>query len=677
MTNLVLELGCEEIPSRFMPGLLRQIKEGFEKAFEQHRLQFESVDTFGTYRRLILKVTELQEKQDDLEQLVKGPPVAIALDDNQALTKAALGFLKKNNCSESDYSIQAIDGKDYITVQRFEAGQETTLLLSTLIPDVIRSLSLPIAMTWGDCSHTFIRPLHWICALFGDELINCSLFSQQADRVTYGHRSLSEPGNFNGKALTVSSSDVFFDVLATQGLVQWNHHEREASIKQGLAQAGQTQPDPQLLNEVTFLVEAPVLLQGAFSSDFLDLPNEVLVECMKKHQRYFPIYKNNALDNTFLMVADNVTDQNKDTIIKGNEKVLVARLKDADYFWQEDRKKSYSDFLPKLDGIVFQKGLGSMHDKCARVATIAAELNRVLALSVPSDTIEKTAYYIKADLVSHMVFEFPSLQGVMGQYYATHSKLDDAVALAIREHYMPVSATADLPHSELGRLFALADRFDTLIASFANGNKATGSQDPLGLRRAANAILAILFDAGYDLSLTQIIDFIYDLLPKAEQRDFVTDFIQQRVKSFLIEQGIRYDLAEAQLPTAFVSLKTAVLKARQLQAFREAKPDSFKQMVEAAVRVHRLAAKADSSAVDASLFEQDVEQASYTSLVALQEKPTTYDDLYNYSKQLTQYFDDVLVMADNAQLKTNRLAFLCLVDQLYLAQASFEAVVLD
>ena len=318
-----------------------------------------------------------------------------------------------------------------------------------------------------------------------------------------------------------------------------------------------------------------------------------------------------------------------------------------------------------------------MHDKCARVATIAAELNRVLALSVPSDTIEKTAYYIKADLVSHMVFEFPSLQGVMGQYYATHSKLDDAVALAIREHYMPVSATADLPHSELGRLFALADRFDTLIASFANGNKATGSQDPLGLRRAANAILAILFDAGYDLSLTQIIDFIYDLLPKAEQRDFVTDFIQQRVKSFLIEQGIRYDLAEAQLPTAFVSLKTAVLKARQLQAFREAKPDSFKQMVEAAVRVHRLAAKADSSAVDASLFEQDVEQASYTSLVALQEKPTTYDDLYNYSKQLTQYFDDVLVMADNAQLKTNRLAFLCLVDQLYLAQASFEAVVLD
>jgi glycyl-tRNA synthetase beta chain len=678
MTNLIIEIGCEEIPSRFIPGLLNQIHESFTKECELRRLPFQTIQTFGTYRRLIVSVKGLSVIQDDMHRIIKGPPSKIALDSEGKLTQAALGFLRKNDCLESDFNLQTIDGSEYICVRKFEKGQTTLAILPDLIRTVFMGLSLPIAMTWGRCTDTFIRPVQWVCVLFGTQLVPLTLFSIQSAAFSYGHRTLSEPGNFVGKKLQISDADSFFDLLFQQGKVVWDQSLRKTMIRSQLAENGQNNPDEELLNEVVFLVESPEVLTGAFESQFLQLPVEVLVECMKKHQRYFPIYLDSKIKNEFLLIADNVTERNKVTIVKGNEKVLVARLKDADFFWNEDRKQPLISNIEALKGIVFQKNLGSIYDKCTRISKIAIKLAPLFELSLSESELTRIAYLIKADLVSHMVFEFPSLQGVMGAYYAIQSGESEPVATAIREHYMPLQAASACPSTALAALFAVSDRLDTLVASFSNGNKASGSQDPLGLRRAANGCLVIFLQYKIVIKLEEIVDFVYALMPSQDYKEILIAFLTQRVTTFLSEQGLRYDEAAALTPIALESLSKATNHASVLQQYRKEHPTKFKQIVETAVRLSRLAKKGDSLAVNSRYFVLDIEAKSYEELVSLNRLfLLDMNRLYDFSNLLVSYFEEVLVMSDDEKLKVNRLAFIRACELYFSSIATFESIVFD
>ena len=687
-TSYCLEIGCEEIPSRFIEELCLNLKLKFIEALGRNRLVCDenSVQTYATYRRLLVMVPQLADKQLDESLYIKGPPVHIGLDKDGNFSQAALGFAKKFSVTEKDLCVREFDGNEHVSYLKETVGLDTIAVLTTLVPAVIKSLPLSINMRWGSHPESFIRPIHWIVSLYGKTVVPFSLFGIQAGAISYAHRMLSEGKNSLGKPVTIKSATSLQEKLKNHS-VMLNQADRKAVIEEALQDHDQSDIDSKLVNEVVYLTEQPVVLKGTFDAKYLELPDFVLIECMKKHQRYFPvIQKGKGLIPAFLFVADNVTAGNEETIIKGNQKVLAARLEDALFFYKQDTSVMFESFVERLKGVVFQKNCGTMYDKQERLAKILIFLrNQVGVNDGEDDFLNRLAYLSKADLVTQVVVEFPSLQGKMGAHYASLTDDNKVYGNDIAEQYLPTGFSSDLPESIPGALLALADRFDTVVYSFFNGAKPTGSQDPLGLRRAVNGIFRILHKFDWHCDINAVCDYCYSLIGAEKHRDRLDGFIQGRFHGMLLDDGFSHDMADSIAHLAVTNISLAIEKGEAINQFKEKDFNGFKLISETAVRVHRLAVKADSMVVKDTLFEHEIEKRLYHCVDSKKDQffnghvfngTDRLVDLVSISQDFTRYFDEVLVMVDDDEVRNNRLRFLAFCDTLFLQFADFEKIVI-
>lgn len=691
MSRYLLEIGTEEIPARFMAGFLEDLKKLTEQTLTQARVSYGQVRTLGTYRRLALTITDLADHQADVNDKVKGPPAAISVDKNGEFLPPAMGFAKRLGIPPSQLVTEEENGQAYLFGIRKEKGRPVKDLLPELMQRILDSLQLPIAMRWGHFDRPFYRPVHWMVSLLDKEIVPFSFFDIKAGNISYGHRFLTSNPNdatiASGQEVVISSASDY-EALLEQAFVIADQKKRETIIRKGLAHHHVNQPDAALVEETVFLTEFPTLLTGQFDKAYLDIPAEVLVQCMKKHQKYFPIYETSTLTHRFVVVADSVTDQSRANITKGNEQVLRARLEDVKFFWDEDRKKRLEDRLPKLHQVVFQKNLGSMADKVARIRELSLYLLNELKMNAHKTDVLRTAELCKADLVTQMVFELPDLQGVMGRIYALKQNEKTEVAQGIEDHYRPRSQGDALPATVSGKIVGIADRLDTIVSCYANRLLPTGSQDPWGVRRAMLAILTLVVENAFRLDLLACFKKAYDVLGRSLNRpdisgnypnlDALISFFEQRVKGYLQENKtapVSADIADAVTFTAISDPFLTVRRAQELETLRRQNPDGFKVVTDTAVRVGRLAEKAGTDAVSLSLFKEEIEQKSWQAYTTLEAIPDADISAFlPLCQTMTAYFDKVLVMHEDSAVRDNRLGFLKQLNRLFKTVADFERI---
>jgi len=660
--SLIIEIGCEEIPSRFVTSLSHSFRESLEKELVRHGIQFEkgSSQIYSTYRRLVVFIKDVSEDQDDQVISLTGPPLAISKDDNGDWTVPAKKFAEKCGCSLEELHVSKdVKNRDILFFERKKKGGRSLEVLSSILPDVITSLHLPIAMKWGVGEHTFIRPVHWVLALFGDEVVPFDLFSCQSGSRSLGHRILS-----NNVAIKVNHADTYVDQLR-EAFVLVSPREREQVITTEL-QRESSHWDAGLLDEVKNLVEWPTPLIGEIEDKYLTLPSSVIAETMKTHQKFFPLYDGEDLKRTYLVIADNVTDKNRSTVLNGNGRVLKARLEDALFFWTEDLKRPLDSFVEKLKTIVYQQGIGTIHDKVTRIETLSVYLNEVLSLSIPTESLKLSSRYSKSDLASQMVYEFPDLQGEMAKYYAQHHGFSPDISLALHEHYFPLQAGGKCPTQILSAIVGLADRLDHIVGSYVAGHLPTGSKDPLGIRRAMYTLMELCDNFELNLDITRAIDKAYELYGGEKNRSSLIEFFTQRLKSYFEDKGLNHDEALSIIELSYRDLR----HRRHLEPlFESRKEQSFKLLVDNAVRVKRLARKLEHAPeVNESLFKESIENKLWTHF---QESNT---DILSLNEILPEYFEHVLVMDPDSAVKHNRLSVLKAIDDWYSLTADFEKI---
>ncbi len=668
--KLLFEIGCEEIPSRFIPGALEQFQKAAAGLLDDYRLKHGAVEALGTPRRLVLVVAELEEMQPDLVEQIKGPPVDRAYDAQKDPTKALLGFIQGHGVPLEAVRQEELKGAPYIMIDKETSGRPTPELLTELLPKLIQRLSFPRPMYWRQKDVRFARPIRWLLALYGNHPVHFNYAGVEAGKATYGHRFLA-PGPFN-----VDSADHYFTVLADKYVVVDPSRRREMIIEQlnrkAEAQGGKALVDEGLLEEVTYLVEYPVAVDGAFDPVYLDLPQEVPITSMQHHQRYFPIVEKESgrLMPSFVGISNNRFNP---TISKGYTKVLSARLADGRFFFDEDRKMPLESYVEKLESVVFLESLGTLDQKRQRLLELTGKLG--IALRLPAGQIEtakRVAHLCKADLVTGLVKEFPELQGVMGREYALLSGETGVVAAGIYDHYLPRFNGDQLPESIEGGLVSLADRIDTLAGCFAIGIQPTGSQDPYALRRQAQGAIAILNSFGLQLTVDEYIgiglEAIGDTLKlddarKAELQTQLADFLVQRIRFALQEKDMEYDLIEAVLGVPFKSVSEIIIKAVVLKDYLNG--PLLDEVTVAYNRVATLAGKADGGKVDKALFEEVAEKELLMTLQAVESALKGHDDpafilekLQILKQPVDNFFDNVMVMAEDEILRKNRLNLL-------------------
>ncbi len=689
----LLEIGCEEIPARFMDTLLEDLEKGLKNSLEKANLGFSGLQPFGTYRRFGVLISQLNETSTASSAKIKGPLTSIAMDGDGALLPPGLGFVKRFGLQESDVFCEDEQGKSYLFAYKKSGGELAKDLLPELIKKTILSLPLPIAMKWGDNQGPFIRPVHWVVSLLGKDILPFELFKINAGRQSYGHRMLSiNPKTehlIHGQPVQIeAASDAFFDHLRAVH-VEIDPEKRSDIIKDELRKINHSLVgiDSKLLNEVVWLTEWPKAIKGSFDSAYLEVPQEVLIESMVKNQKYFPILKDNKLTNSFIIMAENVTAENEDVIRSGNQKVLKARLDDAKFFWEEDKKIPLETHLEKLKKTTFQKGLGTMWDKVERLKKLSLKVAGHLKFRInPPDLskLEEAARLCKADLSTHMVYEFGNLQGIMGsKYYSIQqveagNPVDTEIRDAIAQQYGLVK-----PTNHISFCLSLADKIDTITACFSNGLIPTGSQDPWGVRRALYGIFNILEGSNNpqldhkekDVSLFALLDFGFEALNTTSNQDKCRQFTKERIAQFFKDtHGYPHDVVAAVLDNACFAFFEAQDVAKKLAEDKEYNP-AFKLLVETAVRINRLSKNAANSQYDASHFSEAIEEELYE-LVSGLPKKLDLVHLYWLSELFTQYFDKVLVMDNNEVIRNNRLGFLSHVNERYLSVAQFEKIVL-
>ena len=660
MAKYVLELGLEEIPARFMEKFLFDLKASFSKGLDDNRINFETFKTVGTYRRLIVEVDGISEYQLDLDEEVKGPPLKIAFGEKGEALPPAIGFAKKVGIKPE----ALVQKEGACFAKKFEKGKASSEILPQVVESCISQWSLPIAMRWGEEDIPFFRPLHWIVSLLDSEVIPVRMWGIDATNKSYGHRMLTDSSDsktvISGKEIEISSANSLIDQLR-ENYVEPDSKKRQEIIETGI----KGEPvDKDLLTELIYLVEWPTILEGTFDKSYLSIPEMALIDCMQKHQKYIPRWtENNTLSSSFWVVAESVTEGNRNQIIKGNERVLKARLEDVKFFWEEDTNRKMRSLLPKLDAIVFQKNLGSVADKTKRIASIARQLNEKLELKGDVEVIEDAALLSKVDLVTAMVTEMPALQGVMGRLYLEKEGEKSDVAKTAEQHYWPKFVGDKVPEIPVANLISIADKIDTVVACFVNKLNPTGSQDPWGVRRAVLGILQIIKAKGYAIDVQELVEVAYKELGESdESKSTCLQFIAQRFEQDLVDQGVQKETARAFSSTLLKDFKGAVLWGKVVDGERQS--EGFKALVETAVRVSRLANKIDTVVpVQESLFDKEVEHQSFkifnASVNALESlREPSLAPIYGLVPTLTTYFEDVLVMAEDEKIKTNRLSFL-------------------
>ncbi|WP_019781665.1 glycine--tRNA ligase subunit beta [Streptococcus sobrinus] len=657
--NLLVELGLEELPAYVVTPSEKQLGQKMADFLKDNRLSFESIQTFSTPRRLAVRVTDLADKQEDLSEDFKGPAKKIALDAEGNFTKAAQGFVRGKGLSTDDIEFRQVKGEEYVYVTKQEAGQPAEDVLAG-IPEVLNSLSFPVSMHWASNSFEYIRPVHTLTVLLDDQALDMDFLDIHSGRVSRGHR-------FLGKETQIGSADSYEEDLRKEFVIS-NSQERQDMIVEQIkaieaSQNVKVDIDPDLLNEVLNLVEYPTVFMGHFDEKYLEVPEEVLVTSMKNHQRYFVVRdQSGQLLPNFVSVR-NGNEHYLENVIKGNEKVLVARLEDGEFFWHEDQKLKIADLVAKLSHVTFHEKIGSLSEHMARAGVIADYLAKTVGLSADeSKALARAASIYKFDLLTGMVGEFDELQGIMGEKYALLAGEEAPVATAIREHYLPDSADGVLPQTKVGAVLALADKLDTLLSFFSVGLIPSGSNDPYALRRATQGIVRILDSFGWAVPMDQLVDNLYDLsfdsLTYAHKQE-VMDFIAARVDK-MMGSGVSKDIREAVLAGSTFVVPQMLAAAQALQAASQA--DNYKPAVESLSRVFNLAEKAPADvAVNPSLFENDQEKALAQSLADLQLSDDVKENLTQFfalSPVIDAFFDNTMVMSDDETLKNNRLALL-------------------
>ncbi|MET3634826.1 glycine--tRNA ligase subunit beta [Streptococcus porcorum] len=656
--NLLVELGLEELPAYVVTPSEKQLGQKMEAFLTEHRLSFETIETFSTPRRLAVRVRGLADKQTDLTEDFKGPSKKIALDADGNFTKAAEGFVRGKGLTTADIEFREIKGEEYVYVTKNEEGKSAKDVL-VAIPELLQSLTFPVSMAWANNSFTYIRPVHTLTVLLDDEALDMDFLDISSARTSRGHR-------FLGKETEIASADSYEADLRAQFVITDPAERQNMIVEQIKAIEDKhnvtVEIDQDLLNEVLNLIEYPTAFMGSFDTKYLEVPEEVLVTSMKNHQRYFVVRdKSGKLLPNFISVR-NGNDQHIDNVIKGNEKVLVARLEDGEFFWREDQKLKIADLVERLKVVTFHEKIGSLYEHMERTKVIAEKLADLAGLSADEKAdVARAADIYKFDLLTGMVGEFDELQGIMGEKYALLAGEKPAVAAAIREHYLPNSAEGELPESKVGAVLALADKFDTLLSFFSVGLIPSGSNDPYALRRATQGIVRILEAFGWEIPLDQLIAELYSLNFASltyDNQPAVMDFIRARVEK-MMDKAIPKDIREAVLAssTFVVRLQLAASSA----IFQKSKEADYKEAVENLSRVFNLAEKAETTAIDEALFENAEEKALFEAVVGLElteDMTENLNKLFALSPVIAAFFDNTMVMADDAAVKVNRLALL-------------------
>lgn len=688
MSSLLVEIGIEELPARFIEPAVKQFGELLKSRLEQERIDFGSVQLYSTPRRLTVMIDQLDQKQADLSQDVKGPPKNIAYKDGEP-TKAALGFAKSQGVKMEQITTKDLDGTEYLFAHKFIHGKPTKTVLSEILPEIITAISFPKNMRWGNYKLRYARPLRWIVALLGEEVIPFRVENVIASNVTYGHRQLcSDPVKVKSAAnylVSLRESYVIADQPMRKQLI-WNQiMDLVETID------GKVIEDEQLLAEVTNLVEYPTAFLGTFEHEFLEIPEAVLVTTMKEHQRYFPVYNREGVLLPYFIGVRNGADNQLDVVTAGNEKVLKARLADAKFFFDEDRQHQLEDNLSKLEAVVFQEGLGSMYDKVQRISSLAKTLTDNLNLSESAEQILRTARLGKADLVSLMVNEFPELQGIMGAKYAELAGEHPEVVIGIEDHYKPRFSGDELPRNMPGTIVSIADKVDSLVGYFGLGKIPTGSQDPFALRRQALGIVQIMLNNKITLDLSKLIEFAlagYQAQLNLSNEEIIAallEFFSDRLRVILRNQGYRYDIIDAVLATGIDNLPAIQARVEELERIRQS--DVFTNLYTAFERCSHLALKASgkhelerNKLTDADLrFEQALDSATekVNSYLGANDYAEVLSTLASLRQPVDQFFDAVMIMDSDPQVKNNRLALLKRVVELYEEYADFGLIVMD
>ncbi|MBT8334553.1 MAG: glycine--tRNA ligase subunit beta [Deltaproteobacteria bacterium] len=681
MSDLLFEIGTEEIPAGFLNGAAVQLETLFVQKVEKLELSFEKIKTYCTPRRLALQVTNLADHQKDRQEELLGPSKKAAFDAEGNPTKAAVGFARSKGVTVQDLKLVETSRGEYLQLIRDREGKPTDSLLPTILQEIVLELSFPKSMRWGSNQATFVRPIQWILALFGQNSIVFEHEGIVAGSTTRGHRFMAP------EEIEVSTGSSYEKLLEKGSVIPDFERRKQmvlSEIKNAVANADFDQEaevfiDDGLLATVTNLVEIPFGVCGRFDDKFLELPDEVLVTSMREHQKYFPVIdKNGALLPGFVAVNNTqVTDP--ELTREGHERVLRARLEDAYFFFESDKKIQLADRIEQLSGIIFQAKLGSIKEKTERIV----KLTRLLCEGLNPDATDaacRAALLCKADLISDMVGEFPSLQGLMGGAYAAHDHESNAVSVAIKEHYMPLRAGSLLPSSPEGTLVGMADRIDTIAGCFGIGQQPTGTADPFGLRRLSLAVIHLIEKSGYVLSLKDIFQKALALYGErvngsSDTVDMIMEFIKRRFINDCVRRGMDSRAVDAVTSVIFSDVNDCL---ERIEALSELRQDAtFDVLAGSFKRIRNIVKDNRETAVDPTLFSEAAEEDLWSLFSEI--KVVVEDRLENNDYRVSlrsmlalkdpvdRFFDDVMVMTDDERVRDNRLNILTSIGNLILA----------
>ena len=662
MSTYLLEVGTEELPYRFIPQAIEQLNNGFKNFLNDSKVKYTDIKVYATPRRLAVIIDGLESQTADEEKIVKGPIKNVAFDENGNLTKAGEGFARKNNLTKDDLYIE----DNYVHAKIIVKGKSISELLAQNVPSIFMKLQGAHFMRWGYNDEKFSRPIKWIVSILDNEEVKIKIIDKESSIYSRGHR-------FADQQVRINNPKEYVEAMRKAYVIVDQNERKQLIIERAQKAAAELDAKPyytdDLLEEVTFITEYPVAAVCEFDPVYLEIPEEVTVTVMAVHQRYFALYKNDKLINKFITMTNYIGNEFKN-IQAGNLRVIKARLDDAVFFFNEDTKKPLSDYVEDLKGITFQKGMGTMFDKTERLVKLSNKI--ATDLNIDSKDIERTAKLCKADLTTKLVFEFTELQGFIGADYARVSSENDKVVEGIKEHYFPLNAEEGTAKGIEGQIVGIADKIDTVCAVFTAGKKPTGSSDPLGVRRAALGVIRTILDAGLKINIEKYIKEALNLLPvKRDCAKEVNEFFIQRMIIFLNENYNKNILEACSMKNPLADLTDYIERVKIVKDLNSP------LLLENANRVIRILKDANENHINENLFVEQAEKDLYAAIQKVNENvnyKTYLEELEQLNPAVTKFFDDVLVMDKDENVKKNRIALLTLLKNKYAHLTDFSKI---
>lgn len=669
MSRYLLEIGVEEIPSDYIQATKNQLKEKFQKLVDENKLTVDEIRVESTPRRFSVFLENINASNSDSLISVKGPSAAIAYDENGNPNKPLLGFLKGQGAEVSDVVIKDYNGSDYVYIEKKEESKSVAQVLKENVYDLVKSINFKRSMRWGGKSIRWARPIRYFVSILDDKILEFDAEGITVSNVTRGHRTLGED------KIVIDSIDNY-EKLLRDNYVILSYKDRRDTIIRGLnkinmEKGGEYMHDEDLLDEVINIVEYPTVLAGDIDTKYLELPKEVIITPMKDHQRYFPVLDENENLLPYFLLVRNGDDNHGENVVLGNKKVLVARLEDANFFYEIDTAKDLEEYVEELRNLTFFEGLGSMYQKTQRLVDLSAKYQQELNLGEDiKEDLKRAAYLSKADLVTKMVIEFTELQGTMGKIYALNSKENERVANAIEEQYMPTSAGGDLPKTITGIVLSIADKIDSIVGLYAIGKYVTGSQDPFGLRRQALGLINIILENNIDVDLKDLINDSLIVYTEENELPFDYDqtmaktieFIKDRLKNMLIDDEFRYDIVNSVINSEQANILRIYQRVKATSEFVEENEDALSYFN----RINNLAKENNLTEIDSNLLENELENKFYEQITSIENR--AFQSSEDYKQELknvadtaivgNDYLDNTMINVEDEAVKNNRLAML-------------------